>query len=273
MQVAPARSRNYFRRIHASRHSSIKRLLVAILAVVVLTGACSSADDSAAEPDATVAPSPEPTATPQPTAAPQPEPTATPTPPPEPTATPEPEYQIAAEDDPTHLELGREVYMVICAGCHGLDGAGSVKGRGLIGIALEQPERQVHINSVSYGKGDMLGRVDSLTPQEIDAVVSYVRLTFLPPDDATRSSAAEVYDPAVLESGAAIFVTSCAECHGLDGAGTSTGSPLTGIAARQPDRAVTINTVANGSVFMPAWGDELSDDELIAVVDYVRSTF
>ena len=68
----------------------------------------------------------------------------------------------------------------MCAGCHGADGVGSVRGPPLIDIADRHPDRGVHITIVTYGVGTMLGREGAMTPEEIDAVVSYMRLAFLP---------------------------------------------------------------------------------------------
>ena len=37
-------------------------------------------------------------------------------------------------------------------------------------------------------------------------------------------------DPAQLEAGQMVFEMNCAGCHGVDGTGSSTGRPLTGVA-------------------------------------------
>ncbi len=89
----------------------------------------------------------------------------------------------AQEDDPGDLGIGMEVFDAGCASCHQLDGSGSAAGRSLIDVALEQPDRSVHVASVTNGIGNMPGYEDRLTEDEIDAVVSYVRLTFLSEDD------------------------------------------------------------------------------------------
>lgn len=82
-------------------------------------------------------------------------------------------------DDPAQLEAGQAVFAANCAGCHGSDGAGSQLGRSLIGIAQSEPDRLVHINSVTAGKGNMPAFGPRLDPDQIDAAVSYVRLTFV----------------------------------------------------------------------------------------------
>lgn len=86
-------------------------------------------------------------------------------------------------DDPGDLGQGMEVFNAGCSSCHQADGSGSAAGRSLIDIAIEQPDRSVHIASVTNGIGNMPGYEDRLTDEEIDAVVSYVRLTFLSEED------------------------------------------------------------------------------------------
>lgn len=82
-------------------------------------------------------------------------------------------------DDPAQLGAGRVVFESNCSGCHGVDGTGSATGRNLIGIAEQEPDRSVHITSVTEGKGNMPAWGPQLSEEEIDAAVSYVRLTFV----------------------------------------------------------------------------------------------
>jgi mono/diheme cytochrome c family protein len=71
--------------------------------------------------------------------------------------------------------------------------------------------------------------------------------------------------------GAAIYANSCASCHGADGSG-GLGPALAGeVSANFPDVADQITFVAEGAGIMPAFGDELSDEELRQVVEYTRS--
>ncbi len=87
------------------------------------------------------------------------------------------------------------------------------------------------------------------------------------------SAQSETDDPAQLEAGEAVFVESCAGCHGDDGMGTDFGRPLTGIAGQEPDRLVHIASVTDGKGDMPAFGDALSVDDIDAAVTYARLTF
>lgn len=86
-------------------------------------------------------------------------------------------------DDPGDLGIGMEVFNAGCSSCHRADGSGSGSGRSLIDIAIEEPDRAVHVMSVADGIGNMPAYADRLSEEEIDAVVSYVRLTFLSEED------------------------------------------------------------------------------------------
>lgn len=85
----------------------------------------------------------------------------------------------SAEDSIEQLAAGQEVYATNCAGCHGADGTGTAIGRPLTSIAIQEPDRAVHYASVRDGKGSMPAFGERLNDDEIDAAISYVRLTFV----------------------------------------------------------------------------------------------
>lgn len=95
-------------------------------------------------------------------------------------------------DDPALFDAGQAVFEQSCADCHGADGTGSVAGRPLVDIALQQPDRSVHVDSVTNGKGGMPAFGDILTAEEIDAAVTYVRLAFTAAEDTADDEAEEL---------------------------------------------------------------------------------
>jgi cytochrome c6 len=74
--------------------------------------------------------------------------------------------------------------------------------------------------------------------------------------------------PAV--DGKAVFADTCGGCHTLSAAGTSgtTGPNLDGVSL---DAGAIESIVRDGRGGMPALGDQLSDDEIAAVADFVAS--
>lgn len=109
-----------------------------------------------------------------------------------------PSASAQADDDPAAVEEGREIFANNCSGCHGSDGTGSATGRPLIGIASQEEDRSVHIASVTNGKGGMPPYDEKLSEEEIDAVISFVRLTFVEDagDEAAADDAADDADDA-----------------------------------------------------------------------------
>ena len=81
-------------------------------------------------------------------------------------------------DDPAQVEAGMAVFEANCASCHSSDGTGSPAGRPLTDVALEA-DRDVHVDSVTNGKNNMPAFGSVLSADEIDSVVSYVRLGFV----------------------------------------------------------------------------------------------
>lgn len=80
-------------------------------------------------------------------------------------------------------------------------------------------------------------------------------------------------DPGQVEAGKAVFEMNCAGCHAVDGTGVAgRGRPLTGIAS-QGDRATHIGSITNGKGGMPAFGEQISADEIEQAASYVRLTF
>lgn len=110
-----------------------------------------------------------------------------------------------AEDNPDRVEEGKVVFEANCARCHGADGAGTNFGRPLTDIAVQQPDRNVHITSVTDGLRNMPALGGDLSEEEIDDAISYVRLTFVSeiaaeeeePEELAATGGGEEYASAV----------------------------------------------------------------------------
>lgn len=72
-------------------------------------------------------------------------------------------------------------------------------------------------------------------------------------------------------NGAEVYASNCAECHGAKGEGAKKGIPLISGHALAHSEEEFVEQVANGEEKkMPAFRDKLSDDEIAAVVRFVR---
>jgi len=92
------------------------------------------------------------------------------------------------------------------------------------------------------------------------------------------SLAMSVVVPAVAEdSGADTFKNKCAMCHGADGkANTPAGKAFKAVSLRDPmvvnmSDDELINIVKNGKNKMPIFKDKLTEDQIKAVVSYIRT--
>lgn len=103
-----------------------------------------------------------------------------------------------------------------------------------------------------------------------------------------QASAAAVaaLNPGSSSDGAAVYLTNCSSCHGVDGRGLPGMFPPLAHAAivtGDPRRPIAIvanglrqRIVVNGATYdgdMPAWRGEISDEQIAAVVTYIRSAW
>lgn len=84
----------------------------------------------------------------------------------------------------------------------------------------------------------------------------------------SRRSEPENVSAEIVIQGRQIFVKHCAECHGFDARGDE-GSDLHSLRARKP----LIRQIITGGIKgeMPAYGSVLSDADVRALINYLRS--
>ncbi len=74
-----------------------------------------------------------------------------------------------------------------------------------------------------------------------------------------------------VSPGAALYQAKCQSCHGVDGSG-GLGPALAGVVTKNyPNIEDQIAFVAAGKGTMPGFEGELTEDELLAVVEYTRT--
>ncbi len=95
------------------------------------------------------------------------------------------------------------------------------------------------------------------------AALAFVLLLFVNEPDGGDGTA--------QSPGAEIYSANCATCHGATGQG-SVGPRLADlVVGRFPDAADEIAIVTSGRNGMPSFSGRLSEDEILAVVEYTRT--
>ncbi len=80
--------------------------------------------------------------------------------------------------------------------------------------------------------------------------------------------------PALAADGAAIYKAKCAMCHGPDGSKANAAmgiKPLSGPEVQAQSDAQLTEVTSKGKGKMPAYAGKLSDEEIKAVVAYIRT--
>ena len=151
-----------------------------------------------------------------------------------------------------------------------------------------------HANGHGGAAGPMGEATDDslsyLVPDDVHALVTYLRsipahASDLPRTVTTPASASHK-EGLVADSdprGEKIFAGACASCHDWTGVSPVTGyATLTGVrAVNDPSATNVAQTVVNGvnrkitegRIFMPAFGEGYSDDDIAAVANYVTARF
>ncbi|HHH48331.1 MAG TPA: c-type cytochrome [Gammaproteobacteria bacterium] len=188
---------------------------------------------------------------------------------------------------------GGELYRENCAICHGDAGDGKTATQG--GLTprprdFTSPEaameltRERMIYAVTNGRRGtaMMAHKGRFTPAEIEAVVDYVRDTFMrEPAEVEEDAVAE---PPLLRLGEAVYTQNCSVCHGDQGNTAYwarnglrppprdfTGDEAKSILTRQ--RMITSVTYGRPGTGMQSFKSRLSDQEIEAVVSYIRYKF
>ena len=183
-----------------------------------------------------------------------------------------------------------------CAQCHGPQGRGGVSpyvpALSAVGKQLTAAQlRQI----IDHGLGEsanptrpympVWGAV--ISPRQVGELVAYIRVGL--PQVATASAPEVPRDQGAAVAGAVLYVRDgCINCHGPNGLGgvpnplsaDKTIPPLSGVAFRAQfnTEAKIIAVIRSGSVIgrapivsMPHWGGIISDEDLHALVAYLKT--
>lgn len=178
------------------------------------------------------------------------------------------------------VEQGKALFKQRCGGCHTLREAGT---RGSVGNPSGGPNlddafrgprmegfdestiRETVRHQIDFPTPPM--PADLVRGQEADAVAAYVAAVAADPK-------ARVQEPGRAPAGGeaddpkALFTSNCAGCHVLADAGTS-GTVGPNLDEAKPSSEESFTQIKNGGGGMPAFGDQLSDEQIRALARYI----
>lgn len=175
------------------------------------------------------------------------------------------------------------LYHNYCSVCHGDKGDGRSRAQNSLNPpprdfttpAASQLTRASMIESVTNGRPGtaMTSWKTQLNPKEIEALVDYVRNTFMKASSAADSS-----------RGRSVYSKNCSVCHGENGDGRSRAQAslnppprdFTSPAAKAElteHRMITSVTFGRADTAMAGFKNQLSKEDISAVVNYIRARF
>jgi cbb3-type cytochrome c oxidase subunit III len=179
----------------------------------------------------------------------------------------------------TDLANGRERFAEQCASCHTLEAAGS---NGAIGPNLDSAFRasreqgfeestfeQVVRSQIAYPGVDSAMQPDLVTGKDADDVAFFVAQCAAAAGEDPQCAPPPPSDGGGGETdGAAIFSANCASCHTLAAAG-ATGTVGPNLDESQPTLELAVDRITNGAGAMPSFSEQLSEEQIQAVAEYV----
>ena len=171
-------------------------------------------------------------------------------------------------EDPKAMRMGQRIFLNNCALCHGSDAGGAFGFPNLTDdkwLYGGTPEA-IHTTISDGRKGQMPAWGAVIGDEGVKQVSAYVR---------TKAGLEVTIESSDLKVGQQIFDTTCAVCHGADGAGNQAlGAPnlfdnnwLYGSSQAQVE--YSIRNGRNG--VMPAWKDVLGPEKVHLVSGYIYS--
>jgi cytochrome c oxidase cbb3-type subunit I/II len=174
---------------------------------------------------------------------------------------------------------GREIYDEDCASCHGVEGAGDgPAARWLSPRPSALAEHTYTLGSVSRAlwngiDGTSMPAWRDRSTDDLSAVAAIVRRF-------GRSTAPDRPPMPVSDLGARVYGANCTQCHGPAGAGDGWAAAALPIAPtnfqqQQATFGIGLRAVRDGvaGTPMPPWTNRLTDEEIQAVAEYVRTLF
>ncbi|MBI5430181.1 MAG: c-type cytochrome [Nitrosomonadales bacterium] len=187
---------------------------------------------------------------------------------------------------------GKTIFHNFCSVCHGDKGDGQSRARNSFLVPPRNyttPESAIEltrdrmINSVTHGRPGtaMIAWGTTLSAQEVEAVVDYIRATFMKLNNQSMERV-RPSEKLLASRGGVLYMQVCVTCHGDTGVRQISGrmqppprdftSPAV-IAELTRKRMIASVTNGRPGTAMRPYGDQYSQSDIEAMVDFIRDAF
>jgi ubiquinol-cytochrome c reductase cytochrome c subunit len=167
---------------------------------------------------------------------------------------------------PSQVTAGRQLFVVQCSSCHGVDAKGIGKSPTLVGAGAASADFYLRTGRMPLNNPDdqPMRHRPAFSDTQIRSLVAYV--ASLGPGPAIPTP-----KPGNLASGNQLFILNCAQCHNDAGAGGALSYGDIVPALHQATAVDVAEAVRIGPKPMPVFGSQtLSDSDVWDVVTYVQ---
>ncbi|WP_444996717.1 cytochrome c [Aliikangiella sp. IMCC44359] len=208
--------------------------------------------------------------------------------------------EITSAQNTGEFIVGAQIFSQYCTLCHGMKGM----GEGILALKVsdypntnlfvhseektqEQVQKVIHFGKKSNGKNLFMPPFkEELTQLEIAAVSKFILFLRNKPviaQQLIKEQKQSNSESLGVKQGKDIYMIRCTLCHGKSGEGDGRMSkllksppPFDLTASRLPDEYLQKIIKGGGeavgrSKHMPPWGDQLSQQEVDAVIDYIKT--
>jgi ubiquinol-cytochrome c reductase cytochrome c subunit len=161
---------------------------------------------------------------------------------------------------------GRQLFLVHCSSCHGLDAAGTASGPSLISAGAAAADFQLRTGRMPLADPKELPvrHAPAFPEAQIRALVAYV-------GSLDNGSPIPTLLPGRLPQGNELYSLNCAQCHNAAGAGGALGYGDIVPPLHHASRLDVAEAARTGPGPMPVFGpDTLSDQQISDIASYVQ---
>jgi ubiquinol-cytochrome c reductase cytochrome c subunit len=179
----------------------------------------------------------------------------------------------ASDGDPAQVDAGRQLYLVGCVSCHGVDGEGTDNGPKLVGVGAASADFYLSTGRMPAADPPNIQpsrKEPAYSPDEIAALTAFVAsLGPGPPIPEVNT------DDADVANGGVLYRANCASCHQAAGIGGALSYGRSAPSLHDATAVQVVEAMRTGPGQMPVFDENAlasSDaNDIAAYVEYLRS--